>query len=110
MSKKIVITESQLKRLVQYQTKLNESVLFGDGEDFNGDDDEMMDGEDISSETLDNDSSLDMKSDEWDDVPSDKFDMGNFSLNEGQLKLKETFNKLTGNPIIKSLSSEILKK
>lgn len=58
---------------------------------------------------------VDLEEDDYSDVPVEaEIDMetgmtmeDDFMLNEGQKKLKNTFNKFTGNPIIESLSSKI---
>jgi hypothetical protein len=126
MGKKIILHESQLKRLIQHQSKvkLNEGITFNDEEQMK---DELnldveggkfVDGKDekpynpIDDAHSENETASDRmyNSDEWVKAQQDAMEEDSISLNEGQLKLKDTFNKLTGNPIIKSLSSEILKK
>lgn len=100
MGKKLIITESQLKKLIENQSKekLNEGVEFGELDKPTGDLDlDVADGKFVDK-------------DEEQGNPMDSMEEDSISLNEGQLKLKETFSKLTGNPIIKSLSSEIIKK
>lgn len=118
MSKKIVITEGQLKRLVQYQTKkkLNESITF-DSE--NKSDNELnldvKDGKFVDEKPynpIDNahsehETSWDRmyKSDDLVRAQEGAMDDSDISLNEGQLKLKDTFNKFTGDPIINGIVS-----
>ena len=105
MAKKIIVTESQLKKLVQHQAmkKLNEGVTFNDeesmGDELNVDteDGKFVDGEEMTTDEMNTEMGM-------------EDEMGDISLNEGKLKLKDTFNKLTKNPIINSLSSQVLKK
>lgn len=123
MGKKIVITEGQLKRLVQYQTKtkINEGITFGDEDKMR--DELNLDVEDgkfvdekpynpIDDAHSEHETAWDRmyNSDEWVRAQQDALEDDTISLNEGQLKLKDAFSKFIGNPIINSLSSEILKK
>jgi hypothetical protein len=123
MGKKLIITESQLKRLVQYQTKtkLNEGVTFGDEDkmrdelNLDVEDDKFVDEKPynpIDDAHSEHETAWDRmyNSDEWVRAQQDALEDDAISLNEGQLKLKDTFSKFTGNPIINSLSSKILKK
>ncbi len=116
MGKKLVITESQLKRLIQYQTKmkLNEGVTFNDVESMSEDELNLdtEDGKFVDDTVSDDATSLPspLNDEPISDEMSDEDMYSDISLNEGQLKLKDTFNKFIGNPIIKSLSSEIIKK
>jgi len=160
MGKKIILRESQLKRLVQYNTKkkLNETLEDIEPIDYNM-------GKENDSNQLPNppkqinlDLNLDVKDGKFVDYPMGKVDytMGkegdknqlpnppqeinldieegdyyegdyyeddsmsaeidmetgmtmedDFMLNEGQIRLKKTFNKFMSNPIIDSLSSKI---
>jgi hypothetical protein len=144
MGKKIILRESQLKRLVQYNTKkkLNETLEDIEPIDYNvgkeNDPNQLpnppkvinldlnLDVEDgkFVDYTMGNENdpnqlpnppkeiNLDI---EEDDVPlSAEIDMetgmtmeDDFMLNEGQIRLKKTFNKFMSNPIIDSLSSKI---
>lgn len=107
MGKKLIITESQLKKLIQNQSKdkLNEGVEFGEMSHDTNEMDKPTD--DLGLDVVDGKF---VDKDEEMGNPMDTMQEDSISLNEGQLRLKETFNKFTGNPIIKSLSSEIIKK
>jgi hypothetical protein len=112
MGKKLIITESQLKKLIQNQSKdkLNEGVEFGEMMHDTNEMDEPTDdlGLDVvDGKFVDKDEEVGNPIDSMQEYETEE---NSISLNEGQLKLKDTFNKLTGNPIIKSLSSEIIKK
>ena len=115
MGKKIILHESQLKRLIQYQSKvkLNEGIT-PNGEEQTKDELnlDVEDGKFVDDNSSERETAMDRmyNSDDWVRAQQDAMEEDSISLNEGQLKLKDTFNKLTGNPIIKSLSSEILKK
>ena len=125
MGKKIVLRESQLKRLLQYNTKqkLKESLEDLEPVDYNmgkqGDGNllpnppkklnvDVEDGKFV-------DYTMGKEGDYYeDDSTSAEIDMetgitmeDDYSLNEGQKELKSTFNKYIGNPIIESLSSKI---
>jgi hypothetical protein len=106
MGKKIIVTESQLKRLIQHQAKmkLNEGMSFDD----NTSTDEML-----ANDELDLDVEDGQFVDDTMEMGIDAMEMGveddTISLNEGKLKLKDTFNKYMSNPIIDSLSSQVKK-
>ena len=141
MGKKLILRESQLKRLVEYKTKqkLMESLEDIEPIDYNmgkNDPDQLPnppseinldveDGKFVDYNMGKNDPdqlpnppseiNVELEEDDYSDVPADaEIDMetgitmeDDFALNEGQRKLKNTFNKFTGNPIIDSLSSKI---
>jgi hypothetical protein len=123
MGKKIVITEGQLKRLVQYQTKtkLNEGITFGDEDKMR--DELNLDVEDgkfvdenpnnpIDDAHSEHETSMDRmyNSDEWVKSQQDAMEEDSISLNEGQLKLKESFKKFVTPSIINRQSSDIVRK
>jgi hypothetical protein len=123
MGKKIVITEGQLKRLVQYQTKtkLNEGITFGDEDKMR--DELNLDVEDgkfvdekpynpIDDAHSEHETAWDRmyNSDEWVKAQQDAMEEDSISLNEGQLKLKESFKKFVTPSIINRQSSDIVRK
>ncbi len=119
MGKKIVLRESQLKRLLQYNTKqkLKESLEDLEPVDYNM----GKDGDENQLPNPPQEINLDIEEGDYyegdyyeDDSMSAEIDMetgitmeDDYSLNEGQKELKSTFNKYMGNPIIESLSSKI---
>lgn len=125
MGKKIVLRESQLKRLLQYNTKqkLKESLEDLEPVDYNmgkqGDGNLLPNPpKELNVDVEDGkfvDYTMGKEGDYYeDDSTSAEIDMetgitmeDDYSLNEGQKELKSTFNKYMGNPIIESLSSKI---
>jgi hypothetical protein len=105
MGKKIILHESQLKRLIQHQSKLklNEGITFNDEEQMKNELNlDVEDGkfvDDSENETA------------WDGMyDSDGMEEDSISLNEGQLKLKESFKKFVTPSIINRQSSDIVRK
>jgi len=141
MGKKVIFRESQLKRLIQYNTKqkLRESLEDIEPVDYNMGMNrpnqlpnppakinlDVEDGEFVDYNMGKNDPNqlpnppreinVELEEDDYSDVPADaEIDMetgmtmeDDYSLNEGQKSLKNTFNKYMGNPIIESLSSKL---
>jgi hypothetical protein len=125
MGKKIILHESQLKRLIQHQTKikLKEDFFFK----YDNEDDEFTDSDNEFTDDLNLDvedgkfidktpyNSIDDSYSEnetaWDGMyDSDEMEEDSISLNEGQLKLKESFKKFVTPSIINRQSSDIVRK